>query len=371
VDLCASQDEKKKKSVILCSRFTAVMSNTSSMASIAKLQLPFRVEALLDLYAAAADASARNGHSRDQLRASVAAVIHRLLHISNNGSLNHASHNDADKGENNSVTTRDVEMALSSSLRVNCAHFSNAFGAVSYMWAADVYFSCTDPYSHDYTIVHRGPVALNSKCAVGRAIGTDRLMTVSVHGIVPTKTHHASREFWAQRLFFCQGIRFGGKLFRFFGCKDCDRKLTLKNVRSDTRDESAESNSRVEFVCWFIAVDWTRDGQSEEELLCSRYPPPLRTNFGYWARTHEVSVRNLRIWYGDFSAMSILKMNARLSLGFSNGFPSPFRLSTKNVFIVRDVTSRAGNCMTDGCGMIAVSQGIVLLLEPVLLYRFV
>jgi hypothetical protein len=299
-------------------------------------RLPFRLLALVDLYTANSAVSVKG--------LCVKALADQISQNARDSKL---------------YTPYEYEMTISGIARSSFMYFCHAFRTSSFSWAADVVFSDSDPYSHEYAIIYRAPMLSDSTCAVTRAIGCDRLMQVSIRGLVGS-SHHACHEFWAQRLFFSRGISFGGKLFKFFGCKEVDRKTRSPN-------SSSESDALpVVFNCWYVAVDWTLDSGAEEEARCNSFSDGIKTKFGYLSAVsggcHKrgttgrplLTIPWLRSWLGDFAGMSNLKMNARLSLGFSASFPSPFQLNESRVFIVKDIFSAVGNCMTDGCGLIAV-----------------
>ena len=68
----------------------------------------------------------------------------------------------------------------------------------------------------------------------------------------------------------------------------------------------------------------------------------------------DISIQNLRNWLGDFGDQHHLKLNCRLSLGFSPSEPR-FALHDEYIFVIDDVINDGGKIMTDGCGYIAVS----------------
>jgi hypothetical protein len=65
-------------------------------------------------------------------------------------------------------------------------------------------------------------------------------------------------------------------------------------------------------------------------------------------------VEAVRAYLGDFRGDRVMKMNSRISLGFSNVFFGCTVL-TKNIHVCEDIKRSLGDIMTDGCGYIAVS----------------
>ena len=76
------------------------------------------------------------------------------------------------------------------------------------------------------------------------------------------------------------------------------------------------------------------------------------------------SVTDLREWLGNFSRQPTLKVNCRLSLGFSPSTMSNFTLSDANITVIDDIINEGGQLMTDGCGYIAVSSLWIFIFLP-------
>lgn len=76
------------------------------------------------------------------------------------------------------------------------------------------------------------------------------------------------------------------------------------------------------------------------------------------------SVTDLREWLGNFSRQPTLKVNCRLSLGFSPSTMSNFTLSDANITVIDDIKNEGGQLMTDGCGYIAVSSSWIFIFLP-------
>ena len=112
-------------------------------------------------------------------------------------------------------------------------------------------------------------------------------------------------------------IEFAGLTYKFLGGEIGDRK-------------TGKMDDCSQIFGWFFAE---RDFPGEE----------------------NISVLGLREWLGNFGKQSALKINSRLSLGFSPSSKSNFTLSDANISCIDDIINEGGKLMTDGCGYIAVS----------------
>jgi RNA dependent RNA polymerase len=161
-----------------------------------------------------------------------------------------------------------------------------------------------------------------------------RFITATVHFIVG-KDKDAARGHCLDQLntIFEKGIQFGGYTYLFLGGKQRQSTKSLYNS----------------FTAWFF---------SEEHPL-----------------GEYISVDSVRSWLGDFTDQPPLKINSRLSLGFS---PAIFWLQLRRadaegcISVIADVRGNTGeNIMTDGCGFIAVSTyGVRMFRSDILLYLF-
>ena len=116
---------------------------------------------------------------------------------------------------------------------------------------------------------------------------------------------------------FSEGkIEFAGLKYIFFGGEVNDGK-------------SAKRGNGLQFTAWFFA---------EQDYIDAT----------------DLSVKELRDWTGNFGNQSALKINCRLSLGFSPSTPY-FSLQDSDVSVIDDIVNQDGKLMTDGCGYISVS----------------
>jgi hypothetical protein len=115
-----------------------------------------------------------------------------------------------------------------------------------------------------------------------------------------------------------QGISFAGATYRFLGGKLSEGK----------REEEVGNHQ------FFHAYYFAEEGPE-------------------WPK---ISVEAVRAFLGDFGGEKAMKMNSRISLGFSGLFFGCTVL-TKQILVRPDIYRNGGEIMTDGCGYIAVSTG--------------
>ena len=98
------------------------------------------------------------------------------------------------------------------------------------------------------------------------------------------------------------------------------------------------------------------DTSSEKMPSCYKFDTWFFAERGF-PNSSDTSIKDLRNWLGDFGNQPPLKVNCRLSLGFS---PSEqrFLLRDESIFVIDDITNYRGKVMTDGCGYISVSTTV-------------
>ena len=191
----------------------------------------------------------------------------------------------------------------------------------------DLEKSLSDSASKNYSQVLSGSNP-QLQCTINFESGTKK---TRFYCTASTKSCHFYREFGSMRflttiisfsskenihdLFSDGKIDFAGLKYKFFGGEISDGKKAKKGNSS-------------QITAWFFA---------EQDYL----------------DTTDLSVKELRNWIGDFGNQSALKINSRLSLGFSPSAPY-FSLLDSNVSVIDDIINLGGKLMTDGCGYISV-----------------
>jgi RNA dependent RNA polymerase len=203
------------------------------------------------------------------------------------------------------------------------ARLFDSFGGTHIKLYCDVKFESCDP-----PVLEFKAEIVDNSCLFFRAFGALRFISatfwvyrnVSFHEIISPN----------MKELFDRGLSFADLKYKFVGGKI-----------SDTNSEKMPNYYK--FDTWFFAERGFPNGD-------------------------DVSIQNLRNWLGDFGNQPLLKVNCRLSLGFSPSEPR-FLLRDEDVFVIDDITNYCGKVMTDGCGYISVST--VLLRNIVnLVWRF-
>ena len=149
--------------------------------------------------------------------------------------------------------------------------------------------------------------ACKSSCALYREFDAMRFLSGSIT-IADNKNIHLSK-------LAVEGIRFAGLVYKFLGGQMTDSK-------------GGRNDGTTQFLAWFFA----------------------ERNF---PTGPDMSIQQLRGWLGNFEGQSDLKVNSRISLGFSPSIAS-FELADANISVIDDIVNYGGKIMTDGCGYIAV-----------------
>lgn len=143
-----------------------------------------------------------------------------------------------------------------------------------------------------------------------RGLHICRFITAAIRLIPDEKNQGRAKCLKELHYVYLNGIQFGGCTYHFLGGKP--RKSLSESANSTT--------------CWFFA---------------EKHP------YGEY-----ISVGDLRNRLGDFGDQRPLKINSRISLGFSRA-NLWFELKRDDILVVDDIRS-GKNVLTDGCGLIAV-----------------
>lgn len=137
-------------------------------------------------------------------------------------------------------------------------------------------------------------------------------------------------------------VSLGQRKFYFLGGK----QFKQKHAKRFGKAEKGKENKC--FVAWYFRSTVSDSNEGEE------YHRILSSDLGRRGKV-DVTIAQLRGWLADFQGVSPIKLNSRLSLGFSSSISSSFELECHQVILCdNDIQSETGNIMTDGCGLISV-----------------